>query len=159
SLREALSRTNKNASADTISFAPGFFNTPREIVLGTNLLDISDDLTILGPGANLLTVKGSASTRFYISGVDDPDVTIRGLTISGEGAAQTVGISNYENLTVLNCVLRDHTVPANSGGGGIFNNGNLTVIGSTISGNTAGDGGGIYSLGSGALIVLNSTIS
>jgi hypothetical protein len=45
-------------------------------------------------------------------------------------------------------------------GGGIFNNGTLTVTNATISGNSAiGGGGGILNAGEGTASVVNSTIS
>jgi hypothetical protein len=45
-------------------------------------------------------------------------------------------------------------------GGGIFNNGTLTVTNATISGNSAhGGGGGILNTGEGTASVVNSTIS
>src|SRR5207237_254154 len=50
------------------------------------------------------------------------------------------------------------------GGGGIYNdsyNGiaNLTINGSTLSGNTASDGGGIYNIDENTVILQNSTLS
>ena len=65
------------------------------------------------------------------------------------------GILNYENLTVRDCA-----IVANSGsfGGGIANEGTLTVESSTISGNKAvSGGGGIYA--NGMTTIRNSTIS
>ena len=59
SLRVAMGAANLVAGADSITFDPVFFSTPRRITLTGALPDISGDLTILGPGANLLTIDGA----------------------------------------------------------------------------------------------------
>jgi len=84
------------------------------------------------------------------------DVTLDMLTITGGSSG---GISNYGEgvLSVINS-----TISGNSTGyygGGIFNLGTLIVTNSTISGNSADrDGGGIYN-DSGTVSVTNSIIS
>ena len=47
--------------ADTISFDPTVFATPQTILLGSELPQIDDDMTITGTGANLLTIDGASS--------------------------------------------------------------------------------------------------
>ena len=49
-------------------------------------------------------------------------------------------------------------LPADGSGGGIYNDGGLTLINSTISGNVADSGGGVSNAG-GTLRLINSTIS
>ena len=48
SLRQAIFDTNANAGADTIEFA----TVPGAIVLTAGELDITDDLTVNGPGVD-----------------------------------------------------------------------------------------------------------
>ena len=51
SLRQAILNANANPGPDTIDFAPGLSGT---IVLTSGELQITNDVTIVGPGANLL---------------------------------------------------------------------------------------------------------
>ena len=59
-------------------------------------------------------------------------------------------------MTINNC-----TVSGNSAGlgGGIFNGGTLTIANSTVSGNSASTGGGTYNDGAGTETITNSTFS
>ena len=140
-------------------------------------LGISRDLTITGPGPNLLTVRRSDSggtTYFPIFGIFEetlpPTVTINGLTITNGSAAnggEGGGIVIVSGtLTLTNSIVSGNTA---SYGGGIVNGGTLTLINSTVSGNSAryysvggddhagGAAGGI--LDSGTLTLVNSTVS
>ena len=114
SLRDAITQANTHAGADTIDFQPGLTGT---IALTGGELDITDDLTINGPGADKLTVSGSNISRVFKVEAGET-VTISGLTIAGGNA----GTGN---------------------GGGIDNFGALTVSDSVFSGNSATDGGGL----------------
>ena len=112
SLRKAILDANAMAGDDTITFATPFFSTPRTITLTSGELAINSNLTITGPGANLLTVAGNNASRvFRINS---------GFTVSLNGMAVTSG--NGGDV---------------GDGGGIRNDGTLTVTNSTISGNTA----------------------
>jgi hypothetical protein len=111
-----------------IAFASGLFGT---IDLTLGYLTIADDLNIGGPGADKLTINaGGLSRVFYVnSGVE---ATISGMTITG-------GLST-------------------GGGGGIYNNGDLTLDSVVVSGNETNTyGGGVYVSGTGALLVKDST--
>lgn len=104
SLRQRIS---ESAANDTINFS-----IRGTITLTSGELLINKNLTISGPGANVLTVRRSTAggipnfNIFYIPG-GSFNVTISGLTV------------------------------ANGVGGGISNGGSLTVAGCTISGNSA----------------------
>src|SRR5207302_280576 len=63
SLREAIGLANVNPGADTITFAPAL--NGQTITLTTGELQVSDDVTITGPGANLLTVSGNNASRIF----------------------------------------------------------------------------------------------
>src|SRR5438034_8033736 len=61
-LREAITAANAVSGADTID-ATGVSGT---IALTAALPDMSSDITILGPGATLLTVSRGGSARFRV---------------------------------------------------------------------------------------------
>lgn len=132
SLRQVILDANATADDDTIAFQSGLSGT---ITLTTGEITISSNLTINGPGANVLAVSGNKNTRIF--------------TIS-PGASVTI-----ERLT-----LKDGATSGGDGGGGIYNAGGiLTVSNSTLAGNSAGGGGGgIYNFG-GTVTITNCTIS
>ncbi len=94
-------------------------------------------------------------------------MTISGLTIrNGHDDTTGGGIDNEGGSTVniTNCTVSGNTAGGGeiSGfGGGIYNSGTLTIVNSTVSGNTtigiSGGGGGIVN--SGTLTIVNSTVS
>src|SRR5262249_44175592 len=85
SLRAAVAAANANPGADTIDFA-----TTGTIALTSGQLDITDSLTINGPGADALTVSGNHASRvFGIAG--DPTVTIAGLTVANGSTTDSPG--------------------------------------------------------------------
>ncbi|MGA2139449.1 MAG: choice-of-anchor Q domain-containing protein [Verrucomicrobiia bacterium] len=137
------------------------------ITLTNGELLITNNVTILGPGANVLAVDGNAAgSVFHIN--NGVTTAISGLTITNGSASGSWGsgiLNDYSTLTVSNC-----TLSGNSGsyeGGGICNQGaggsaTLTVVASTFSGNSAGDGGGICNngyAGSATVTVITSTFS
>ena len=146
SFRQAIFDANATAGADEILFNAGL--SGGTINLASGELLIADDLTINGLGADLLTVDaGGLSRVFNINdGVTDSfiDALIDGLTITGGGTvSEGGGIFNQENLTVTNSIISGNS--ANFAGGGINNTaGTLELSNSTISGNSADYGGGIY---------------
>jgi hypothetical protein len=155
------------------------FGVTGTIDLTDALPDLNHNISINGPGANLLSVRGHG--YYSIFSVDYPTtVAISRLTISNGFP----GIFNEGSLTLSNCsvsdnddsgifnrgilTVRDCTVSDNSGcnGGGIDNWFDATVNNSTIANNSAsgceagGDGGGIANDVTGrTLTITNSTIS
>jgi hypothetical protein len=83
-------------------------------------------------------------------------------TISGNFGG---GLSNVAGLWGATLTVSNSTISGNAAdyGGGIFNSSGLTVSNSTISGNSADYGGGIFSVYSGRLVagvtISNSTLS
>ena len=160
SLRQAIADANALAGADTITFQA---SVTGNITLTTGDIDITDSVTIDGPGAAALSVSGNDASRIFYIYSPNPapiDVTISGLTLtdgrsfvdsdviaSRGGAINTVG----ENLTVEESVVKDSE--AGGDGGGIASTGAaLTLRDSTIrnnhtyvaSSNQGGDGGGVF---------------
>jgi hypothetical protein len=156
-------------SGDTIQFdTRSVFAKPITINLN-HPLDIEKNLTITGPGQSLLTLTGPYGAIDVGKGAG---ATITDLTVSGcngqydpvqnEGvltlrncavqdntlAGHFGGIANEGQLTLEHCtVARNHVTGTQSRGGGIYNEGALTVRDSIITDNSAGRGGGIYNEG------------
>lgn len=166
SLRDAVQQANAAAGADTINFAAGLSG---QITLTSGQLKISDatgTTAINGPGANLLTVNANNSDRAFQvdTGVS---AAFSGIRITGGQAAFSVqstyqggGILNNGTLTLTNATLAGNAaggVGTYGYGGAIFNSGTLTVTGGTLSGNVAGNSGAIWNTG--ALTVTGSTLS
>ena len=150
SLRTALT------NADQAGGSSIFFATSGVIGLASALPAISSDVYINGPGANNLSIDGSASYQVFDiqSGVT---ATISGLTITdGLSASNGGAIENDGTLTLTNCTVSNST--SSGDGGGIDNQGTLTLNASTVSGNSSdNDGGGIAN--DGTLTLVNSTVA
>jgi hypothetical protein len=157
SLRQALADAN---DGDTINFDPAL--NGQVIGLTTAELTIDKDITISGPGPDMLAVSRASNTQFRIFHVmASRTVNIEGLTISSGNAYSGGGILNDQaTLTLTNCSLLNNVA---NGGGGAYNNdgGSLTIVDSIINGNHAiggeyPSGGGIAG---GSLTIINSIIS
>ncbi|MEW6127478.1 MAG: HYR domain-containing protein [Acidobacteriota bacterium] len=148
--------------ANTTTNALISFNLPSPslINLSSAFPTISSNMFILGPGSSSLTISGNNSFRVFQIG-SATTVGLVGLKITqGNSAAEGGGISNQGILTVTRCLISNNT--AVNEGGGIANTGTLTIADSTISNNTSTlDGGGIASYGaltvSGSTFIGNST--
>ncbi len=153
SLRTAI----KEASdGDTIVFQipttdPGYnsVTSTYTITLGDELL-ISKDLTIDAIGSKIVITRGSAAgtPKFHIFHITVGTVTIANLTITnGFGSPLDPGgggIHNEGNLTVRNCAITGNSDSQNGSGAGIYTTAKATlaVINSTIHGNTISSGEG-----------------
>ncbi|MBV9468796.1 MAG: lamin tail domain-containing protein, partial [Abitibacteriaceae bacterium] len=160
SLREAITNADASADQSDITFAS---NLTGIIQLGSALPLLNTNLSITGPGANLLTVRRNTGGYYRIFFVAaNVTVSLKGLTISNGSSSTGSGVCNFGTLTLTNCAISGNSA-SNSTGGGIYNYGTFTLMGCTVSGNSADYGGGIYSsnsTGAGAsLTVQNSTIS
>jgi hypothetical protein len=96
SLRAAIDAANTHPGADVIAFDPGLNGT---ITLASALPPLSDELTIDGPGADLITVSGDELHQPF-SVVDGATVTLSALTISSGHGEFGGAISNEGNLTL-----------------------------------------------------------
>jgi CSLREA domain-containing protein len=158
SLREAIWSANNDSiaqapgckagsGADTIVVPAGKFaverklpnpsvNTPEDAdVYGD--LDVTGPLSIVHTGVRPAKVAAEGFVERVFHVLTPAGVTLSGLTISG-GNAQ---------------------MDAENRGGGILAAGPLTVIDSTIAGNTATFGGGLSTEGAGNVTLINSTVS
>lgn len=171
-LRDALAwaADGSNPGTDEISFddSLNLNAVAGEITLTDGQLVIDSDVTINGPGVSQLAVNADAKSRvlFVQSNVA---AAIKGITL-------TNGIADLRGGGVYNSgdLLLSETVVANSrtrfwtpapqswdGGGGIFNDGALSVVNSVVRGNySADEGGGIYNprTGNGTIEIVNSQL-
>ncbi|MBV9821646.1 MAG: right-handed parallel beta-helix repeat-containing protein [Actinobacteria bacterium] len=142
---------------DTIKFASGLHGT---ITLAQGELDITRAVKVAGPGASQLTLDAHQQSRVFDVSTAGIAVTLSGLTITNGDANGGGGIYNAGKLTVSNSTVSSNDVSVFFvPGGGIYNatGATLTVSQSTIDGNIARDGGGIFNAGT--LTVSDSTIS
>ena len=190
-LRAAIQEANALPGPGVITLPAGTYTLAvagtSENASATGDLDITDDLTITGAGAQDTIIDGGA-----IDGVLDvrsgATVFISGVTLrNGNGSGGGVGMSGGDDLTLVDSVVTLNTGTTGAGiatantstltllrttvsdnvasgnGGGIHNRGLLTITESTISDNSAlGDhGGGINNASSNtsALVITNSTLS
>ena len=157
------------AVADACAGGTVTFNVTGTIPLSSGPITLDKELTIQGPGADVLTVQNiaaqSAISRVFVVNVG-VTATIAGLTVSGgnvPGNGGGIFIANRAALTVTNSTISNNRALNN--GGGIHNHfGILTVTNSTISNNYSRfSGGGIYNERllptDGVVTVTNSTIS
>jgi hypothetical protein len=123
SLRQALADAN---DGDTINFDVAVTGT---ITLTSGQLLVNDNVTVSGPGANVLAVSGNAASRVFVIN-PGKTVAISGLTImNGRDGFAGAGIYNgHATLTVSNCIISANSAPYSAG---IFNDG--TPGGSTAT--------------------------
>ncbi len=139
SLREAIIAANSNAN----------YNECTSTGYGADTINFDNTL-----GTATITLSGSALPNI----TDTDGLTIHGgadITISGGGSYQAFLVISGASLTLDRIKV---TNGSSTNGGGVFNDGSLTITNSTFSLNSAaGDGGGIENYGT--LIMTNSTFS
>ncbi len=168
SLRDALDAAGAATSGADIEFDPTVFAasqpaTARTIVLGSaQTLNVPNNTRIFGPTTGsghtftqLVTINGKNLSYSPIFSTGNNTV-LSGLVIADGPAG---GIGNGGTLMVIDCTVSENIgTTSGNNGGGITNNGTLTVMGTAISGNSSNQGGGGI-LNEGSLTVLDSTIS
>ncbi len=147
SLREAISISNASiATIETIGFAPSTNGLPFNLTLGQ--LVISQTVTMIGNGSNSTIIDAQTNARIFEMTSSAGDVTLDGMTLKN---GRTTGSgANFDDTTF--------------GGGAVrwLSSGTLTVIRSTLSGNsTTGNraGGGAILARQGTLNIIQSALS
>ena len=165
SLREALFWARSNGDTITFDLDSGTAgNQGGTILLNGNPLAVNqNNLTINGDldddSSPDVTLSGGNLSLVMSIAMNTSDVELTGLTLT-EGSGGGLQIISNASVTV-----RDAHITDNSGGGfgdsggGIFGNGSLIVINSTVSNNVNASSGGGISINGGVLHVINSTIS
>ena len=126
------------------------------ITLSTGDLLVNTNVMINGPGADVLAIDGNAASAVFqvmsIGPVTISDLTIR----NGHGGfGGGILINGGAVLTVMNSTLSGNTAAF---GSGVYNGGGLTIVNSTLSDNAASsEGAGVYNATT--LTISNSTFS
>ena len=180
-LRQAVLDANAAASNDSIIFDSGIFNitVASPITIANN-----GTLDINGPGANVLTLTGTGATIFLSSAAT---FTLRGVSLTGgsggDAAVHATGgttvleeivVQNYNSGAGITGAVyfgggANHRIgystfsanTATSECGAIRNDSDLTIVNTTITGNTTIGGGGtgaVCAIG-GTTTIRNSTIA
>ena len=131
SLRDTINIATSN---DVVEFLLG--SHPSIINLTSGALAITKNLTINGPGANLLTI--SSNNHLPVFDINAADVTLSGLAIAGDisrlAIAGNINAYDSSNLTLINSTINGHNVNIDS---------NLTLINSTINSQNLDINGGL----------------
>lgn len=170
SLREAIQSANEHsAPADTNCLAGSGADDTIQIPFAS----ISLSQGTLAPTGNLLiegTVEGGRATvmrpadapAFQIFAVMSGDLTVQRLQISGGradfdgyGGGGGIFATAPATVTLIDSVVSGNSSASSRGGGGIYTLAELTLIRSTISGNTAES---LSSSGGGILAKYNATV-
>jgi CSLREA domain-containing protein len=153
SLREAITAANNQAGADVITF-----NVTGTINLTGALPNLSTDIEVRGPGAGNLIVRRDVGGDYRVFSVTGgiAHVKLSELTIDNGRSDWGGGIYNDRWLTLVGCSLSNNS--ASSQGAGIYNYGQLMVTGCTVSNNaSSGTGGALHN--EGVATVTNSTLA
>jgi predicted outer membrane repeat protein len=170
SLREAIELAGDLSGEGTIMFAESLFSGGAiSIVLGDEngdgdaadvgetptQLTIDNDIRIVGPGANLLTIDAGGMNRIFSTTVGS-EFWISNITLAN-GNASTNGGAIYANDNLVIGMVTFLNNNATNNGGALYSaDGELTVYKSTFEENEAGGWGGAID---GSLDYLNITDS
>jgi len=159
-LRAAIQEANAWPGGDNISLPAGTYTLTlagNEDAAAAGDLDITDDLTLYGAGSAVTTIDGNNISRI-LQIFTGATVTVSGVQIiNGNSSADGGGIFNDGALTLNNSrVANNSTTSAISGGGGIFNSGTMTLNHAVVDNNSSVGGA---TIGSGGGITINQASS
>jgi hypothetical protein len=126
------------------------FSVTGVIALTTGELIISNSVDVIGPGPAHLAVDAAAASR-VLTLTNAATVSISGLTVTNGNVFGSGGgiLNDHATLTISNCIVSGNTA---NNGGGIYSNGRsgsatLVIVDSILNANSAGNGGGVYNDG------------
>lgn len=153
---------NSDPGHSEINFASGLTGmiTLADIPdLQYNFMRVIGPLTILGPGADLLTIDARHASRFFFVTMPAPGFILSGVTLAkGHTVGHGGAIYSATTTSLRGVVIRDG-ISDTHGGCISIAGANLVVIDSTITGCAAdgGAGGGIF-VNVGGVVLANSTV-
>ncbi len=168
-LRGAIEEANALAGDDTIILGSGTYRlslTGRdEDQAGSGDLDITGSVHIIGSGADKTFIDAAGIDRVFDIFGPETVVTLSGLSIingnlPSEGLPHRGGgLRNQGRLTIDHVIISANTLAGMDGnGGGIYNNGYCWINNTTLHDNEAGMGGAIYNDENGHLQVAATTL-
>jgi CSLREA domain-containing protein len=155
-LREAIANVNAAAQANATRDTTGGdcaagtgtgdtivfkLSLPATITLTDAALDIEGAVRINGPTTGTLAVDGNGQAG-VLSIVGDTPVTVADLTIQHGVGSLGGGVYNEGTLTLTRCTLSGNA--ADEAGGAVYNLGSVTLSNCTLNGNSSFDGGAVY---------------
>jgi uncharacterized repeat protein (TIGR01451 family)/CSLREA domain-containing protein len=163
-LREAITNASNDTDASNGDCPAGngadtiTFNQDGVILLTDSLsANTVQSLTLDGSGRHV-TLSGNHSKR-VLNVSPNVTLTLKNITVADGYDLYAAGINNLGNLTIFGSSFTGNSaVSSNSYAGAILNFGRLIVSNSTFSGNSALFGGGIYHT-NGSLTLANNTFS
>jgi len=160
SLREAIAAATAASGNDDLIRFSSLFDTPQTITLGGSALEISESMTIQGPGADLLTISGNGVSQVFTTGPGL--ITLSGLTVRDGFANDGGGISTSGTQLHLRNVAVTGNRAVFAGGGVHMIGGRYQFTGCTFSDNESGNPGSalrLFSNSAAALKLINTTVS
>jgi subtilisin family serine protease len=141
-LREALARAFIQAGDDVIVFRDSLSGQSIALTLGN--LNINSNVEIVGPGSDFLTIDAEGNSRVF-SIVTGVQATISGLSVTGGSVIGNGGGIKADGDLRLRGVRVTGNEATNAGGGIWFTtSSHVDISESTIDGNEAVYGGGIF---------------
>jgi predicted outer membrane repeat protein len=160
SLRDAIIYADTLTTDPTITFDPTVFGTAQTITLdGTQLPTISQSMTIVGPGAGLLTIDAQHKSQMLTT--NQVVISMSGLTLAdGQAVTGSAGISNSGTLALTDCVFMNNATSASGGAlASTAKGSSATLTDCTFTGNSAGIKGGAIVASSAMLTLTDCTLT
>lgn len=143
---------------DAIDFGVGVAG--QTITLGGTQIELTADVQI-NEGGNLTTIDANNNSRIFFIDTTGITASIDQLVLTGANAGSNYGgaiyVADAATLTVKNSTLTANTAQEGGGLAG-FNGATITVQNSTVSGNSATFGGGLEVYYSDAKLVVTDSI-
>ena len=172
SLREAIIAANATGGLDTVRIPAGTYKItiPKGDGLADNGdFDITNDLTIERSGAGAVVIDGEAVDNVFEISPTATDVTVSDVSVIDGNRNQASGSSanfvehgggfrTLGQLTLNRVVVDDNTAFGQGGGIAVLSAGSLTATDTTITGNLAASGGGIFHAATGTVSLNGSTV-
>jgi predicted outer membrane repeat protein len=131
---------------DTIVFDPAVFSTPKTIQLTSPEIRLhaaaqgGTTLTIIGPGANLLTIRANDGSRIFVQ-AGGRTTSISGMTLTRGRGPGGNAIANAGTIKATDMVFTDNVTVGN---GGAISGGVIELLRCEFADNQANLGGAIY---------------
>ena len=151
-MRSAVDAANANPGSNTIEFDPAVFNGDPTVTLAGSQLELTNSVNIQGPvGGMTISANNQFTVFLVVAGVTAnlSDLSITGGNAAGNRSANGGnggGIYNNGALTLSSCTVSFNTanLAFHGSGGGLFNLGTATLFNCHVTNNTAWYGGGLH---------------